>query len=505
MPIRSLLRTAAATAVIASALPVGAIEQVQIRFPFVDESFNLKVSELADPQALLNGNSDLAELDRATDGVIGRGLIQVFKTPLPISGGVFDQATDSPLVNQSLMVLSSMGALEGLPTKTLTAAQLSAAINKSAVGGQVTLLSLLQALPGDTARVDLARMVFLMNRNARQRQRTEQLVNSLPAATSDAGLSGAGSLAVQRSQFSLPVAHRPEPLQLVLIQPTTQANGRLVVISHGLWDGPESFEGWANHLASRGYTVVLPLHPGSDKDQQQAMLSGEVPPPSPSELRLRPLDVTAVLDAVQANRVQGLKGVSAESVVVVGHSWGAITALQLAGGRATAARLRQRCPDVNDPDRTFSWLLQCTFESSVDQAAVSDPRVKAVVAVSPPIGLLFDPAAAAALQARTLLVSGSRDWVVPPDPEALVPFAATSPAGHRLVLAKGGDHFNLRAPAKQTAAPLSPLILAWVNGAYAAGAQVAPATGAPSLLPPSGWGSADMVLVDVPSAQATAR
>jgi predicted dienelactone hydrolase len=291
----------------------------------------------------------------------------------------------------------------------------------------------------------------------------------------------------------------------VLIQPTTQANGRLVVISHGLWDGPESFEGWANHLASRGYTVVLPLHPGSDKDQQQAMLSGEVPPPSPSELRLRPLDVTAVLDAVQANRVQGLKGVSAESVVVVGHSWGAITALQLAGGRATAARLRQRCPDVNDPDRTFSWLLQCTFESSVDQAAVSDPRVKAVVAVSPPIGLLFDPAAAAALQARTLLVSGSRDWVVPPDPEALVPFAATSPAGHRLVLAKGGDHFNLRAPAKQTAAPLSPLILAWVNGAYAAGAQVAPATGAPSLLPPSGWGSADMVLVDVPSAQATAR
>ena len=314
MPVRSLLRTAAATAVIAGALPVGAIEQVQIRFPFVDESFNLKVSELADPQALLNGNSDLAELDRATDGVIGRGLLQVFKTPLPISGGVFDQATDSPLVNQSLMVLSSMGALEGLPTKTLTAAQLSAAINKSAVGGQVTLLSLLQALPGDTARVDLARMVFLMNRNARQRQRTEQLVNSLPAASSDAGLSGAGSLAVQRAQLSLPVAHRPQPLQLVLIQPTTQPNGRLVVISHGLWDGPESFEGWANHLASRGYTVVLPLHPGSDKDQQQAMLNGEVPPPSPSELRLRPLDVTAVLDAVQANRVQGHRGQAAATL-----------------------------------------------------------------------------------------------------------------------------------------------------------------------------------------------
>ena len=103
------------------------------------------------------------------------------------------------------------------------------------------------------------------------------------------------------------------------------------------------------------------------------------------------------------------------------------------------------------------------------------------------------------------MLDGVRASVVPPEPEELVPCASTSPAGHRLVLAKGGDHFNLRAPAKQAAAPLSPLILAWVNGAYAAGAQVAPAAGAPSLLPPSGWGSADMVLVDVPSAQATSR
>jgi hypothetical protein len=72
--------------------------------------------------------------------------------------------------------------------------------------------------------------------------------------------------------------------------------------------------------------------------------------------------------------------------------------------------------------------------------------------------------------------------------------------GHRLVLVKGGDHFNMRAPAKT--AVLSPLILAWVNGTFAAGTLALPAAGAPSLLPPSGWGSAVMPMVDVTLQQA---
>jgi phage terminase large subunit-like protein len=42
-----------------------------------------------------------------------------------------------------------------------------------------------------------------------------------------------------------------------------------------------------------------------------------------------------------------------------------------------------------------------------------------------------------------LVVSGSRDWVVPPGPEAIAPMARITrlgKAGHRLVLAGGFDH-----------------------------------------------------------------
>lgn len=494
--LRRLLALPCALAV--AAAPVAAIERVDLVLPFTNERFSLKVSELRDPQALLRGSSDLAELDRATDGAIGRQLLQVFHSPLPLAKGAFDQAASSPLLDQVLLVLSSFGALEGLDNTQVGSEELAAAVQRAASGDRITLFSLLQALPGSTARVDLARVVTLMNRNAQQRRRSEELLASLPPAPADPRFSEPGGRAVQREELQLAVQHRSSPLALVVLQPTSQAKGQLVVISHGLWDGPESFEGWARHLASHGYTVLLPLHPGSDKAQQRAMLNGQAPPPTPAELRLRPMDVTAALDAVQAGRLAGLTGVASDAVVVIGHSWGGITALQLAGGQADARQMQQRCPNLNDGERTFSWMLQCSFRTAVAGAPLTDPRVKAVAAVSPPISLLFNPQVAAALQARTLLVAGSRDWVVPPDPEALAPFTNTPPAGHRLVLAQGGDHFNLRAPARQLQAPLSPLLLAWVQGAFAAGAQVSPSASAPSLLPPTGWGSAVMPLVDVP-------
>ena len=74
-------------------------------------------------------------------------------------------------------------------------------------------------------------------------------------------------------------------------------------------------------------------------------------------------------------------------------------------------------------------------------------RVKAVVAVSPPLRLLFDPSRLGTLPAKVLLISGTRDWVVPSGPEAIAPMRDNKAAqwGHRLVLVQGADHFSLRS------------------------------------------------------------
>jgi predicted dienelactone hydrolase len=169
--------------------------------------------------------------------------------------------------------------------------------------------------------VDVGKGLFLLQRMNGQLRAAAQLLERETPAAVDPALAGPGPLPVRRDTLNLPVTYRPLPLEVVVIRPSQQASGRLVVISHGLWDGPESFAGWSRHLASHGYTVLLPRHPGSDRTQQQAMLSGKVPPPGPAELRLRPLDISALIDAA-AGPLGLPPSVNTGSVVVLGQSWG---------------------------------------------------------------------------------------------------------------------------------------------------------------------------------------
>jgi len=487
-------------AVTSGAAPARAIERIELRLPLLDITFTAKVDELRDTRRLLSGNSDLAELDQATDGMIGRRVVEVFQTPLPLQVRSFaNQAVGSPLLNQALLIVSALGQVDGVPNP-LDSADLAATLDRAAARGPLTLVDVLEAVPGKTITVDLERFLVALQRLQQQQQSGDRLIAARPPAAIDPALSRPGPRAIQRREVSIRVPHRPEPLKVVVIAPEQGANGRLAVISHGLWDSPESFEGWASHLASHGYSVLLPRHPGSDSSQQQAMLAGKAPPPSPEDLRLRPLDVVAVIDAAAAGKLGLPAGVRTDAVVALGQSWGATTVLQLAGARPSAGQLQRHCGNLRDPARNLSWVLQCSFLKTANQAAVADPRVKAVVAVSPVMRLLFDTGATSGMNARVLLVSGSRDWVVPSGPEAIEPMATEARrvgGGHRLVLARGGDHFNLRSPLAEGGGPLRGLILAWVNGAFAAGAAAAPAPGAPNLLPPDGWGDTTYPLVDV--------
>lgn len=473
-------------------VPARALQRVELLLPLLETRFSIDLRELASPRTPMAGSSDLAQLDQALDGLISRKLREVFLQPLPVQGqALANQVAGSALLDQALLAASALGQVQGLP-EPVNGSGLAQVVERAATQGDLTLLALLQAIPGDSVTVDLERALALVRRLKNQQQLAARLGANQPSAAANPALAAPGPRQPQRSTRTIPAAHRSQPLELVIYSPAgtasgTMAQGPLVVISHGLWDEPDNFEGWARHLASHGFTVVLPRHPGSDASQQQAMLSGQVPPPAPEELALRPRDVSAIADAMAGGG----------SLVVIGHSWGATTALQLAGAVPSSNQLRARCSELDDPARNLSWVLQCSFMGSADRSGLGDRRVIAIAAVSPPLNLLFDHGSSRAMHARTLLVSGSRDWVVPPDVEAIEPFGRSTPGGNQLVLAVGGDHFNLRAPVSGNGGPLAPLLLAWVQGAFAAGAQARPAAGAPPLLPPTGWGSTAMPLVDV--------
>ena len=486
-------------------LPARALEEVVVELPLLHESIKINLNELASPEALINGSSDLAELDRASNGALGRKLLALFNHPLPANfRQLGDAAVGSPLLEQALLFASSLGTVEG-QRADLSGEALQQALQRAsaaAANGKPTVLQLMQAIPGKRVRVDLGRAQFVLARMARHHSQANRLMAAVPAAP--AAPTPNLSAAVRISSQKLAVGHRPEALELEVIQPASGGNGRLVLISHGLWDTPLNFEGWGRVLAAQGYTVVLPRHPGSDNSQQQAVLSGQAAPPSADELGLRALDLKAINDGVADNKINGLSGVDASQVVVIGHSWGATTALQVAGVKPDDSQLLKRCNNVDDPDRNLSWTLQCSWIQGIHQAAIVDPRVIAVAAVSPPVSLLFPHGSGSHMKGRILLISGTDDWVVPPDPEAIAPFAVAAARGHQLVLVQGGDHFNLRSGKAPNGGVLAPLLLEWTNRAFAAGAAARPAQGAPPLLPAGNWGSADKPMADVTAKLKTA-
>ena len=475
--------------------PVVALERLVFNLPEFQSQIDVELGDAQSADDLVKDNPDFLELDRATDGAFLHYLEAVFNAPLSVQiENVVKESVGQPLLEQALMALSKVVQVEGL-NQDNSGRMLYEALSRASKSGQPTVLGLLRQIPGESASINFSMLVDYIARLQRNQLQANLLVAKEASVQIEPELRQPLSGSWTRRQVAFQASHRPKPIQVVVIQPKASANGRLVVISHGLWESPNDLQGWAEYLSVNGYTVLLPEHQGSDANQQKVMLAGHQPPPGPQELRLRALDVTALLTAVETDDLLPGSSLNTTEVAVVGHSWGATTAIQLAGLRPRDVTLAARCQNQDDPERNISWILQCSWLSKINDSSVDDPRVKAVVSVSPPLRLLFDPDRASALTAKVLLVSGTRDWVVPPGPEAMTPMRVTDALafGHRLVLAKHGGHFNLLAPANQSEpATLAPLILAWINEQLVNPGVVTFSGG--------GWGDAIYPLVDVSEA-----
>ena len=472
--------------------PAQALDRLVLRMPFLETSVTINLAESGTAEELIQSSPDLADLQSASGGKLLDLIGKVFLAPLPVETKAFlEGSTGQPLLEQALLAATDLVELEGVDTDT-SGRMLTDALVRAERKGQPNVLGFLRELPGEQASIDLSRVADAANRLKANQVQGVALVKAGPVATVTPTLRAPLKPSWTRQVIRLSVIHRPESLRVLTLVPNGSANGRLVVISHGLWDDPESFEGWGEVLAAQGFTVLLPDHPGSDFSQQRAMLAGDRPPPGPEELRLRPLDVSALLDAVESGRLLKGRVLNTKAVAVLGHSWGATTTLQLSGGVPTERKLKDRCNDLRHPERNLSWVLQCSWLSGIKEAGVADQRVKAVVAVSPPLRLLFEPSSSTSLSSKVLLISGTRDWVVPSGPEAISPMRDTKAAqlGHRLVLVNGADHFSLRSfQGEERPALVGPVMLGWINEQLGVNGAVSFSGG--------GWGDDQVDLVDV--------
>ncbi|MGZ5270510.1 MAG: alpha/beta hydrolase family protein [Ramlibacter sp.] len=251
--------------------------------------------------------------------------------------------------------------------------------------------------------------------------------------------------AVQRGPFTLQVAPDAAP---------QRGNGRLVVVSHGSGGNPWVHSDLARVLVGAGFVVAMPVHRGDS--------AGDASDPGPPSWKLRPAEVSRAIDAVQHDgRFAPL--LAFDRVGMFGMSAGGHTALTMAGGCWSPARLRDHCiahlaedfqgcvglatrldgtvfdgPRKAIADRVIRLRLRDTSWYTHD-----DPRIGAVVA-GVPFATDFDPASLATPRVPLGLITSGQDiWLVPrfhsgPILQACLPrcelLADMATAGHAALL-----------------------------------------------------------------------
>jgi predicted dienelactone hydrolase len=324
----------------------------------------------------------------------------------------------------------------------------------------LTLLNILRKFPLPELEIDLARgqgiaqavEIFVSQTNQAVAQ-----INQQAAATSEplpsflpADLQQTGPVRWQQETIILEDQSRdrtiPVDVYLPLTSTSRPAPHPVIVISHGLGADRTSFAYLAQHLASYGFVVAVPEHPGSSAAQLQALLAGSANQVTlPSEFIDRPLDVSYLLDELSrlANRDPTFQGrLNLEQVGVIGQSFGGYTALALAGAPLQLEQLETDCQNLDD-SLNASLLLQCVaLGLPHDQNDLSDSRIKAAIAINPVDSSILGEAGLSQINIPVMIVSGSDDTIAPALPEQIQPFTWLSTPNKYLLLINNGTHFS---------------------------------------------------------------
>ena len=222
--------------------------------------------------------------------------------------------------------------------------------------------------------------------------------------------------------------------------PVAAGRHPLVLISHGTGSGRLNHRGTAIRLAGAGYIVAAPDHAGDY--WRDGRLSG-----TSANWRRRPQQLRAVLDRLLGDAEVG-PHIDPARIGAIGHSAGGYSVLALIGGRPDLAALALHCTTRRAQDPGFCAYgrpeADAVAGTMPDFSDLSDPRVRAVVAVAP-VGALFGAGAFAGVGAPAQIHRLGADRVLR-RPWHADNIAALMGEKARLVVHPEAHHFAFIAP-----------------------------------------------------------
>lgn len=334
----------------------------------------------------------------------------------------------------------------------------------------LTPLNVLRKFPVAGIRIDLNRTLTVVSNLEQLINQTTEAVNAIEQqseleATSDPMIDLSsppdprrlGSFTWQRQTITLNDPSRDRAFVADVYLPLEStgdptyplapvASAPVIVMSHGLGSDRTTYSYLGEHLASYGFAVAIPEHPGSNADQLRALIEGRASQVTePAEFINRPLDVTYLLDELERLNQSdfAFQGrLNLQQVGVVGQSFGGYTALALAGAKINFQQLAEDC--ANEASTlNLSLLLQCRAEELASPAVdLRDERVVAVMAINPIGSIILGPAGFSEIDIPVMLVSGNADTVAPALLEQIRPFTWLTTPNKYLLMMRGSTHFS---------------------------------------------------------------
>lgn len=383
---------------------------------------------------------------------------------IKISDEIVDEIVNSQVGTRILTdidtIISSDQSQEGTAIKE---AILSAA--KSPQG--LSVINFLENYPLSTIEINLPQAFQVLKRLNQGFWQTQRLLLEVlpkfptgefkpPQIPFDPTQPGPGKVEITQIELQDQQRNRKIPVY-IYSSSVASPDQPLILYSHGRGSDYQELRYLMEHLASYGYTVIIPEHPGSNATyvDQNLFLS-------PTEIIERPQDLIFTLDELEKLNLTDprFKGkFNTNNTLVLGYSFGGVTALALAGGELQIDELRKNC-DQSFITFSLGKATQClAAELPKDRYRFSDPRIKRAISFAPTASVIFGKTGLNQVQIPTLILTQSSDKVTPALPEQIAIFPQIK-TDKLLLGVLGATHLSVRDPrtiADQSWIPITPI------------------------------------------------